>query len=418
VQQPIERRGGRRRAILWGNNVMAPERGRRFLIDGSMARAGGGFTYLVNLVPRLVALRPQNEFLLWVRNRQLAAALPRAANLEVERLSDAGWAEQLRYTLFEASRRAREWRADLYFSTGEYAPPRPPCPTIASFRNPNVFTDLDQRWPWRQRLRLSALRRLARRSARICDRILFVSEDAAAWIGDSVDLPRARRAVVPHGIDTGVWSRAATVPTALPSGYPYVLSVSDIYRYKNFVRLIDAWARVARRSPQAPDLVILGGDQDPAYRQRMEQARAATGSLAERIHLYGEVPYGEIRSWYAGASLFVFPSYLETFGHPLLEAMAMGLPVIAADIPVFREIGADAIRVVEPHDSEALALAMEAVLASPELAADLAKRGRKRALAYSWDRSAEGLSALIDDVLGERRELATGAAAAAKSSAG
>jgi glycosyltransferase involved in cell wall biosynthesis len=373
--------------------------GRRILIDGSMARAGGGFTYLVNLVPRLAALRPADQFLLWVRNPAIAASLPSRANLDVEILRDAGWIERLRFTHFEVPRRVRSGAIDLYFSVSEYAPLRLPCAAIASFRNPNAFTSMDQGWPFPQRLRLWVLRQLARRAARSCDRILFMSEDAARWIGDSLQLAPERRAVVPHGIDVAFWSRPNTTPARLPEDRAYVLSVSTIYRYKNFVRLIEAWARLARRLPDVPDLVILGGDEDPEHRRQMEQARVATGAQSERIHVLGEVPYSDVRGWYAGASLFVFPSYLETFGHPLLEAMAMELPVVAADTPVFREIGDAAVRFADPMDVESLAAAMEAILRSPPLRADLAARGRARAAKFSWDRSAEGTAALFDAVL-------------------
>jgi glycosyltransferase involved in cell wall biosynthesis len=258
---------------------------------------------------------------------------------------------------------------------------------------------MDQGWPWPQRLRLRVLRQLARRAARSCDTILFMSEDAAAWIGDSIGLARERRAVVPHGIDAAFWSRASAAPLRLPSGRPYLLSVSTIYRYKNFVRLIEAWHLLARRLPDAPDLVILGGDQDPAYRRQMEQAIAATGDLGERVHVIGEVPYRDVRGWYAGASIFVFPSYLETFGHPLLEAMAMELPVVAADIPVFREIGDAAVRFADPMDASSLASAIEEVLGSTQLQAELVARGLARARDFSWDRSALGTAALFDAVL-------------------
>ena len=388
---------------------MTPEHGRRILIDGSMARAGGGVTYLVNLVPRLAALCPEARFLCWVRNPRVAGQLPKLPNLDVELLPQAGWSEQLRFTFLEAPRRARAFGAELYFSTGEYAPLRMPCPTIASFRNPNVFTAMEQGWPASQRLRLAALRWLARRSAQGCQRILFMSEDAASWIGDSVPLSPQRRKIVPHGIDTEAWTRSRTTPVEAPGGRPYVLSVSTIYRYKNFVRLIEAWARVAERHPDTPDLVILGGNQDPAYYRRMERARRAIPALAERIHLLGEVSYPEVREWYAGARLFVFPSYLETFGHPLLEAMAMEVPVVAADIAVFREIGGDAAHYADPRDVGSLANAMEAVLASPQLEADLAKRGRERALGYSWDRSARGTLEMFDEVLAAQRGPATSA---------
>jgi glycosyltransferase involved in cell wall biosynthesis len=360
-----------------------------------MARGGGGHTYLVNLLPRLAAAAPQHRFRVLVRSQRLADAIQPAVNLEVERLPEVGCAGRLRFIGREAARLAHSWGADLYFSAGETAALGAPCPTIASFRNPNVFTPLAQGWSPRERLRLRLLRDLARLSARTCDRILFVSEDSAAWIGESLGLAPERRIVVHHGIDGERWAPAPRDPV---HPWPYLLSVSSIYRYKNFVKLIEAYAALARRRPDVPDLVIIGDDQDPEFARKMQAARVATSSLADHIHILGEVPYADVPAWYAGADLFVFPSYLETFGHPLLEAMASDVPVVAADIPVFREIAGDAAFFADPHDAESLARAMEEALFAPFARESLVKRGRERVREYTWDRSAQRLLALFHDV--------------------
>jgi glycosyltransferase involved in cell wall biosynthesis len=367
----------------------------RVLIDGTMARGGGGFTYLVNILPRIAALAPESRFRALLRSERLAAAIPPAANLEVDLLPQVGALGRLRFTALEAARRARAFGADLYFSAGESAALGADCPTIASFRNPNVFTRLEQGWSARDRLRLQLLRAVSQVSALTCDRIMFVSEDSASWIGDAIDLPGDRRAVVHHGIDRDAW---AGVPRDPVYPWPYILSVSSIYRYKNFVKLIEAYALLAERRHDVPDLVIIGDDQDPEYARKMEAARVAAGAHSEHIHMLGEVRYADVPAWYAGAELFVFPSYLETFGHPLLEAMASDVPVVAADIPVFREIGGDAAVYADPHSAGALAGAMESVLFSLSREM-LIKRGRERVRVFTWERSAERLLALFRDVV-------------------
>lgn len=373
--------------------------GRRFVIDGSMARGGGGLTYLVNIVPELSRLAPRDHFQILVGDRRVAESVSGAPNAEIVFLGQLGLRQRMRFSYREAARRAAAWGADLYFSAGELAPLRAPCPTIAAFRNPNVFTlGKGQDLTPRQRVRLHVLHGLARLSAARCDRILFVSEDSARWIGDRIGLPEHRRAVVHHGIDAAAWQR----PEHTSPSDRYILSVSSIYPYKNFVRLIEAWTRLARRRPATPDLVIIGDDQDPATSRRMREARGAAGALAERIHILGEVPYAEVRRYYAAAELFVFPSHLETFGHPLLEAMASDLPLVAADIPVFREVAADAAFYADPFDPASLASAMEEALFRPDAREQLIKRGRERLREFTWRRSAERLLHLFESVLAER----------------
>ncbi len=367
---------------------------RRIFIDATMAATGGGVTYLLNLLPRLAALAPERSFRVLLRSEHVHASLPPAQNLAAELLPPAGALRRMLQTQTRVPGLAGRWRADVIFSVAELVPLRAPCPVIASFRNPNVFTSLDQGWYPYQVWRLGALRRFARLGARRCARVLFVSHDSAAWIGDGLGLAPERRAVIHHGVDGARF----VAPAAPPLPRPYVLSVSSVYRYKNFVRLIEAWTALARRRPDVPDLAIIGDDRDPDYTRKMHAARAASGELAERIHLVGAVGYEDVPAWYGGAELFVFPSYLETFGHPLLEAMASGVPVVAGDIPVSREVAGNAACYADPHDTSALAQAMEALLGDAERRRELAARGRRRVEAFGWDRSARSHLALFDEV--------------------
>ena len=126
----------------------------------------------------------------------------------------------------------------------------------------------------------------------------------------------------------------------------------------------------------------------------------ATG--AAHIQIVGEVPYSEIAAWYRGAELSVFPSYLETFGYPLPEAMAAEVPLVASDIPVFREIAGDAAFYADPHRPDELAAAMASALLSPAARETLVKRGRERLREFSWDATATRLLSLFENVLAKR----------------
>jgi glycosyltransferase involved in cell wall biosynthesis len=365
-----------------------------------MARGGGGYTYLVNILPRLSEMAPQDHFRVLVRTERLAKALSGLPNVEVDHLPEVGLVERFRFLHTQVPKIAAEWGADLYFSVGEYSPLRMPCPVVAAFRNPNIFTSLDQGWPLYQRLRLKVLRALSWLSAKRADRILFVSHDSARWIGDTMGLPESSRVVVHHGIDAKGW-RGEAKNTASDG---VILSVSSVYRYKNYVRLIQAYELLVRRRPETPDLVIVGDDQDPEYQREMVAARDATGDVAESIHLVGAVAYEQVKEYYRNASLFVFPSYLETFGHPLLEAMGCDVPVVAADIPVFREIAEDAVLYADPYKVESLASAMEDGLSSDTLRQKMIASGRERVAQFTWERSTGRLLNLFSELLDAKAE--------------
>lgn len=368
----------------------------RIIFDGSMARGGGGFTYAVNVIPLLARQMPSTDFLVLLRSRRIVESLPPLENLTVRLLPEAGFFERLRFLAITAPAIARSFRADIYYSASELSPLVPSCASIAAFRNANLFTEMRLGWPLTQRIRMKVLRALALYSARHCARILFVSRDSARWIGDLLDIPPSRRAVVPHGIHGDLWSRAAG-PS--PFERPFILTVSSIYRYKNYVRLIEAWTRLAERWSDVPDLVIVGDDQDSVHSREMQAARSRAGPHADRIHIVGEVPYSEIARYYRHAKAFVFPSYLETFGHPLLEAMAAGIPVIASDLGVFKEVGDEAVVYFPAHDTAAMEAAMERVLRDQSLQRELVNRGFDRVAAYSWVSTVDRMAEMFGEVL-------------------
>ena len=111
---------------------MTGYKGARILIDATMARAGGGFTYLVNVMPRVARLAPDDRFLLLVRSQHIADSIPSQPNLEVRVLPPTGAAGRLWFMAVEGARIASSWNADLYFSVGESVPLLSSRPRIAS----------------------------------------------------------------------------------------------------------------------------------------------------------------------------------------------------------------------------------------------------------------------------------------------
>lgn len=168
-------------------------------------------------------------------------------------------------------------------------------------------------------------------------------------------------------------------------GNPYWLYVGNRGLYKNFGTFLGAFVRVA---PQTGGyLVAVGGEArlepwqvDLLIRHRLEQ----------RVRFVSAMDDDGLRVAYSGAAAFVFPSLAEGFGIPLLEAMASGAPIVASDIPVFREVAADAVLYFDPHDEEALADAMVRVL-DENVRRDLVERGHKRVSQFSWDAAARKL---------------------------
>jgi glycosyltransferase involved in cell wall biosynthesis len=131
-------------------------------------------------------------------------------------------------------------------------------------------------------------------------------------------------------------------------------------------------------------LVIVGPDGWQA-----DQVRRDIATSAVVTHLLGRVDEATLHTLYRHATLLCHPSIAEGFGMPCLEAMAHGVPVVAADIPSVREMGAGAIRLVPAADPQALAEALALVLGDGDIRAQMTDAGRDRAAQYTWARTVE-----------------------------
>ncbi len=178
-----------------------------------------------------------------------------------------------------------------------------------------------------------------------------------------------------------------------PAGRPLILTVGGIEPRKGSETLVRAIA-LLRDGGLDPVLAVVGGHsfQDyRAYRERVFSLLPGLGLEPGRdIALLGTVPDAELPSWYAAADVFAFPSAKEGWGLAVLEAMSAGLPVVASDLPVFREYlapGRDALLV--PVDSPAaLAGALASVLDDRQLAGRLRAAGRAVAARFTWEATA------------------------------
>lgn len=173
---------------------------------------------------------------------------------------------------------------------------------------------------------------------------------------------------------------------AIGNDRPFWLYVGNRKFYKNFGTLLRAFSRVAPRADA--DLVVIGGEADLADWQI---DLLISKGLEKRVHLLGPVDDVLLIAGYRETAAFVFPSCAEGFGIPLLEAMACKAPILAADIPVFREIASGRARFFDPHDESALAeLLLESLDRRPGQAE--LEAARQDASRFSWDAAARELA--------------------------
>jgi glycosyltransferase involved in cell wall biosynthesis len=138
---------------------------------------------------------------------------------------------------------------------------------------------------------------------------------------------------------------------AAPLKEPYFVTVGTIEGRKNHQLLLDVWHRLVSEHEDAPVLVVIG--QRGWQAERVIEKLDSLGDLQDRVREVRACDDEELASWIAGARAVLMPSFAEGFGLPVIEALALGTPVIASNLPVFREIAGDVPTFLEPTDVEA-----------------------------------------------------------------
>ncbi len=229
-------------------------------------------------------------------------------------------------------------------------------------------------------------------------RIIAVSQVTKSHVVQFYGIDESLIDVVYHAADPGQFfvdrseETAARVRGTLNSPLPYLLYVGARYtQYKNFETLLRAMGRCARATGLT--LVVAG----PPW-EGEEMALLKSLALERYVQLVEDPDTDLLRSLYNVATAFVFPSYHEGFGIPLLEAMACGTPVIAADTAVFREVAGDAAIYFDPSDASGLVRGIEASL-DKRLWETHVARGFVQVAKYSWDRCAAETYAVYEKAL-------------------
>ena len=244
------------------------------------------------------------------------------------------------------------------------------------------------------------------------DKILVVSEQWRRILRDDYGVTAT---VVPNGVDAGRFQAAdprlaaALRAGAGAAGRPLILSVGGIEPRKGSDTLVRAIALLRDRDPV---LVVIGGHSFQDYRAYREGVFALLPGLGlepgRDVVLPGTVPDADLPAWFAAADVFAFPSTKEGWGLVVLEAMSAGLPVVASDLPVFREYlrpGRDAL-LVPTGDPPALAGALASVLDDRGLAGRLRAAGRAVAARYTWAASAAKHQEIYASLMQERHRQA------------
>jgi glycosyltransferase involved in cell wall biosynthesis len=255
-------------------------------------------------------------------------------------------------------------------------------------------------YDWRFRAWYRCLHRFYRlRGDRLLTNSVFSARELRRHAGFSLD----RLHVAPPGCDHVHGFADTPMPEAvarLAAGRGYYVIVGSRARHKNIAVAVEAHRRHLRTHPQSPALVMIGGERRDIFgHDHGADDRADDGVL----HL-GYLDDPTLVAILRRARALIFPSRYEGFGLPLVEAMALGCPVVASDLPTAREIGIGACWVFPPGDADALAAQLALVDAHPHQVSQKVLVGRQRAAGLSWDACADAVLDTLAQGARQRRE--------------
>lgn len=367
---------------------------------------GGYKTYTENLVSALACVDQANQYILYVdRLPDEHAKIPKQPNFSYEIIRQMPVIGMpLREQVGLSLQIARD-RIDLLHSPCLTAPILADCPLVVTIHDmiwlfPHKYSQynhLSLQWTLMEWYNLLIPRYTSRRAAAIITvsqfskkniveylgidpSLIFVTHEAVnSSFGPNLDQERAQSSGKKYGLQT-----------------KFIMAIGSADPRKNIETLVKAYSLLPQNLRAEYHLVIVWTAS--SLSQTVSEQVQALG-IGECIHFLTQVTNEDLFFLYHETSLFVFPSLYEGFGLPMLEAMACGVPVVAANTSSIPEIAGDAARLFEPKDAQEMSATIARVLSDENLKSDMVKKGFERNAMFSWEKCARETLAIYTKVL-------------------
>ncbi len=381
-------------------------------------------TYLRNVLPLLSRTRESQKFVILVPPMQLQsfAALSQE-RMKIETVEIDGTVKRMWWEQTGLRKVIKSEGIDVLVSLGNFALLASPIPQVLFNRNDLFFSDDFERDLKRRNLSGALIAHrfkawLAKQSIKQATVNVTPTAAFAERIRSVPALRDVKIETLQFGFDAeGFVKNPEPLPDSLTAKLNLgkdcrrILFVSHYNYFRNFETLIRALplikSRLKQRTGENVQLVLTtdikrganyGGYDASAAAELIDQL-----GVREDIAMLGSVDYSQLHQLYKLCDVFVCPSYSESFGHPLVEAMASGMPVVSANLPVHREVCDAAAIYFDVFDETDLAEQCVQVLADKNLSDNLRLQGAERSREFSWSEHVRQLTGLINRVAGQNK---------------
>lgn len=390
----------------------------RLAINAVATKMGGAVAYLGNLLRHLPPPESGHEFLVVLppETAEFLPGLPANIRLFPTPVGSQTWRKRLWWDQVTLRRFLKDQHADALYSAANFGMLRSPVPQALLLQNALYFSDLYQRtllprYGWSVRLNFRLRRWLMIESARHAGLVMAPTQALLDGLVRATTVSPAKTLVNPYGVDVpGRGGRTQDAPESdnpaagrKPTDSVRLLYISLYSDYKNLSTLLKALPLLNRNGGRRFALTTtVNPDSEtwPVTRaEDLELARSA--AVASAVRFTGRLSREQTAAAYGQSDIFVFPSLVESFGFPMAEAMAAGLPIVAAGTEPNREVCGDAAVYFEPFDPADLANQVARVASDGDLRALLSAAGRERATQrFRWEDHARRLMESITRLAG------------------
>jgi glycosyltransferase involved in cell wall biosynthesis len=360
----------------------------------------GAGRYIVNLIRALAHLDANNVYIIFAKEDDIPALGILPANFEI--IPAASRARTLRLAWEQTALPWQIWhrQIEVLHSPHYTTPWLQVGRTVVTFHDMTFFL-YPETHTWLKRL---FFRFVIPRSARRADGLIVDSESTKRDMIQLLGLHLEHIYVIHLAPNPGFLP--IRDPIALDgirrryaNAEPFILYVGTLEPRKNLRMLLETYHSLHHGGGRRR--LVIAGKLGWGYQEIFATVRQLR--LEEWITFTGYVPEVDLPLLYNAADLFVYPSLYEGFGLPPLEAMACGVPVIASDVSSIPEVVGDGGVLVNPRDSVAWKVAMERILADPNLQETLREQGLHRAARFTWERTARETLAVYQQVQSGKR---------------
>jgi len=356
----------------------------------------GGFkTYTENLVTALACVDDRNQYILYLdREPEQSTRIPQQPNFAykvLKQLPGIGmpWREQVGISL----QTVRD-RIDLLHSPCLTAPLTHACPLVMTIHDtiwlfPQKYSRSDTfslQWKLMEWYQITIPRIASRHASAILTVSQLSKDDIVRYLGIDPAFIHVTHAAVSSLFqpvkDPG---RAESLRIKYGLDSKFILGIGSADPRKNIETLVNSYALLPESLRTAYHLAIVWTA--PVLAESISKRIQDLG-ISQFVHFLSDVPNEDLVLLFNEASLFVFPSLYEGFGLPILEAMACGTPVIAANTSSIPEVAGDAAYLVEPTDTKEISTAIAQVLSDDKFASEMVQKGLKRNAMFSWEKCA------------------------------